>query len=169
MRSANLTPNQVVAYNVRRARRLHNWTQEQAAERLEPYLGERWSKASFSVAERSVDHAERIRQFTADDIMALCAAFDLPVAFFFTPPPRGIELIAPPAASERLSSARALKLATSSPDKRVAALMEERYRDLEGFGIEVEAEGRAQVMRDEGVIPKGQRRRSTKPQSAKEG
>lgn len=48
-----LTPNRVVAYNLARARSLRGWTQEQAAERLEPFLGVRWSKATFSAAERS--------------------------------------------------------------------------------------------------------------------
>ena len=43
-----LTPNQVVAWNLRRARQLRGWTQDEAAARLEPYLGERWSKAIFS-------------------------------------------------------------------------------------------------------------------------
>ncbi len=48
------TPNQVVAYNLTRAREHRGWTQDEAAEALAPYLGTRWSKASFSQAERSV-------------------------------------------------------------------------------------------------------------------
>jgi hypothetical protein len=36
-------------------------------------------------AERSVDGA-RIRQFTADDIVAFAQAFDLPIGYFFLPP-----------------------------------------------------------------------------------
>ena len=47
-----LTPNQIVAYNLAQARVMKGWTQEQAAEELELYLGVRWSKASFS-SERS--------------------------------------------------------------------------------------------------------------------
>ena len=58
-----LTPNQIVAYNLAQARLWKNWTQEEAAEHLAPYLGTRWSKASFSAAERSVD-GQRVRQFT---------------------------------------------------------------------------------------------------------
>jgi hypothetical protein len=81
-----LTPNQVVAYNLAQARLLRNWTQEEAAEALEPYLGRRWSKASFSAAERSVD-GDRIRQFEADEIVAFARAFHLPVSWFFLPPP----------------------------------------------------------------------------------
>jgi transcriptional regulator with XRE-family HTH domain len=81
-----LTPNQVVAWNLARARALRGWTQEQAAEQLAPFLGERWSKATYSAAERSIDGA-RIRQFTADDIHAFARAFDLPMTMFLAPPP----------------------------------------------------------------------------------
>lgn len=81
-----LTPNQIVAYNLAQARLWKNWTQEEAAEELEPYLGARWSKGSFSSAERSVD-GQRVRQFSADDIVAFSRCFGLPVGFFFLPPP----------------------------------------------------------------------------------
>jgi hypothetical protein len=83
-----LTPNQVVAYNLAQARLWKDWTQEEAAENLEPYLGSRWSKATFSAAERSVD-GQRVRQFTADEIVAFARGFGLPVGFFFLPPPPG--------------------------------------------------------------------------------
>lgn len=81
-----LTPNQVVAYNLAQARLWRNWTQEEAARAIEPYLGVRWSKGSFSAAERSVD-GDRVRQFTADEIVAFSRAFGLPVSWFFLPPP----------------------------------------------------------------------------------
>lgn len=84
-----LTPNQIVAYNLAQARLWRNWTQEEAAEQLAPYLGKRWSKASFSAAERSVD-GQRVRQFSADDIVAFSRAFGLPVGFFFLPPPPSV-------------------------------------------------------------------------------
>ncbi|MDP9070501.1 MAG: hypothetical protein M3N68_04315 [Actinomycetota bacterium] len=86
----SLTPNQVVAYNLPRARRVRGWTQEQAAEALAPYLGTRWSVANFSAIERSVDGG-RIRQFNADDLVALSRGFDLPIGFFLTPPASGAE------------------------------------------------------------------------------
>src|SRR4051795_10132851 len=76
-----LTPNQVVAFNVAQARESKGWTQQQLAEALEPYLGKRWSKASVSQAERSVA-GKFIRQFDADEIVALARAFDLPVGWF---------------------------------------------------------------------------------------
>lgn len=80
-----LTANQVVSYNLAQARELKGWTQEEAAEALAPHLGRRWSRASFSAAERSVD-GDRIRMFDADEIVALARTFDLPVSWFFMPP-----------------------------------------------------------------------------------
>ena len=79
-----MSPNQVVAYNLFRARQERGWTQAQAAEALEPYLGVRWTVAQVSAAERSVD-GTRVRQFTADDLVAFAQAFRLPVTYFFLP------------------------------------------------------------------------------------
>lgn len=80
------TPNQVVAYNLRQARVLRGWTQEEAAEKLAPHLGEKWSAASYSLAERSTERPERVRHFSADDITAFCLTFELPILWFFFPP-----------------------------------------------------------------------------------
>lgn len=80
-----LTPNQVVAFNLARAREWRGWTQGQAAAALEPYLGVLWSKASVSQAERSVA-GKVVRNFSADEIVAFSRAFGVPVAWFFMPP-----------------------------------------------------------------------------------
>jgi transcriptional regulator with XRE-family HTH domain len=80
-----LTANQVVAYNLARIRKTHGLTQEQAAERLAPYVGATWSKKVYSAAERSFAGG-RVRQFTADDLAAFSLAFGVPVWFFFVPP-----------------------------------------------------------------------------------
>jgi transcriptional regulator with XRE-family HTH domain len=80
-----MTPNQVVGYNLWCARRDRGWTQAQAAEALEPHLGVRWTVAQVSAAERSMD-GTRVRQFTADDIVAFAQAFDVPITYFFVPP-----------------------------------------------------------------------------------
>jgi len=80
------TPNQIVAYRIHEARRMRGWTQEQAAAELEPYLGTKLSTASFSAIERSFAGG-RIRQFNADEILALSRGFRLPIGWFFTPPP----------------------------------------------------------------------------------
>lgn len=83
-----MTANQVVALNLRFAREDREWTQEMAALELEPYLGERWSKASFSSAERSADEdATRKREFDANELLAFAAVFEKPIAWFFTLPP----------------------------------------------------------------------------------
>jgi transcriptional regulator with XRE-family HTH domain len=81
-----LTANQLVAQNLRRARELRGWTQEEAAKRLEPYLGVRWSKATFSVAERSAFPNTRAREFSADNLLAFSRAFGVSVSWFFLPP-----------------------------------------------------------------------------------
>jgi transcriptional regulator with XRE-family HTH domain len=122
-----LTPDQVVAFNLRRARELHAWTQEEAAERLEPFLGERWSRVVFSAAERSVT-GSRIRQFSASQLVAFAAAFDLPVSFFLMPP-RDVELITAKGAPEGLTPEQLIELAIAPQDERVQELVEERYRD----------------------------------------
>lgn len=80
------TPNQIVAYRVAQARFMRGWTQEQAATELEPFLGHKLSTASFSAIERSFAGG-RIRQFNADEILALARGFRLPIGWFFTPPP----------------------------------------------------------------------------------
>jgi transcriptional regulator with XRE-family HTH domain len=86
-----MTPNQIVAYNLAKARALRGWTQEEAAEQLAPYWGARLSGASFSALERSAWSVERIKQFSADDLLALARCFDVPLGYFFTPPPPGFD------------------------------------------------------------------------------
>lgn len=77
--------NQVIAYNLMRIRKARGESQEQAAELLEPHLGVRWSKAVYSAAERSYA-GKRVRQFTAADLAAFAAAFEVPLLYFFLPP-----------------------------------------------------------------------------------
>ncbi len=80
------SPNQVVAYNVGRARALRGWTQEQAANELSHQLERRLSRASYSAIERSIGGG-RVKQFSADELVALARAFRLPILWFFLPPP----------------------------------------------------------------------------------
>jgi hypothetical protein len=84
--SVGLTGNQLVSYNLRRARLLRRWTQEEAADVLERHLGERWSASSFSVAENACQPGRRRREFTADELLAFTLTFDLPLEWFFLPP-----------------------------------------------------------------------------------
>ena len=80
------SPNQVVALNVARARAMRGWTQEQASAAIAPYLGARLSNASFSSIERSIG-GTRVKQFSADELIAFSRGFDLPIGWFFLPPP----------------------------------------------------------------------------------
>lgn len=84
---AEVDVNQVVAYNVARARQLRGWTQEEFAERLEPYLGQRLTQASVSAIERAWDGERRRREFDAHEVLFFAMAFDLPMIWFFLPPP----------------------------------------------------------------------------------
>lgn len=76
----HVTINQVIGYNVARWRKAAKLTQAEFGERMGG-----WSNATVSAAEKSWD-GKRIRQFTADDIVALALALDLPIAAFFLPP-----------------------------------------------------------------------------------
>ena len=136
-----MTPNQLVAFNLWRARTLLGLTQEQAAERLEPYLGERWSKRVFSAAERSMD-GKRIRQFTADDLVAFAAGFDLPVWFFFATPFEDGAVAARNA--EKGATARELAELAAVSDRhqrRIEELQQQRLaehmKELAELGIEL--------------------------------
>lgn len=80
------TPNQIVAFNLAKARLKRGWTQDQAAEAVAPYLGARLSAASWSAIERSIDGG-RIREITADELVAFARGFALPLGWFLTPPP----------------------------------------------------------------------------------
>ncbi len=78
--------NQVVAYNVREARQLRGWTQEELADRLEPYLGQRLTQAGISSIERAWD-GDRRREFDAHELLIFAMVFDLPILWFLLPPP----------------------------------------------------------------------------------
>ena len=78
--------NQVVAYNVRAARELRGWTQEELADRLEPYLGQRLTQAGVSSIERAWD-GDRRREFDAHELLIFTMVFDLPILWFLLPPP----------------------------------------------------------------------------------
>jgi hypothetical protein len=113
-----MTPNQIVAYNVAKARALRGWTQEQAADALAPYLGAKLSGPSFSGLERSAWTVNRIKQFSADDLLALSRGFDLPIGFFFTPPPPDFDagLHAPDAGIKGLDPIVLLDAILGTPD-----------------------------------------------------
>jgi transcriptional regulator with XRE-family HTH domain len=78
--------NQVVAYNIREARLLRGWTQEDLADRLEPYIGTRLTQAGVSSIERGWD-SDRRRAFDAQELLVYSLVFDLPILWFLLPPP----------------------------------------------------------------------------------
>jgi transcriptional regulator with XRE-family HTH domain len=77
-----LTANQVVSWRLRQARHERGWTQAEAALRLGENLGVYWSIPSFSTAEGS-RKSKRIKQFSADEILAMSLTFEKPVWWFF--------------------------------------------------------------------------------------
>jgi transcriptional regulator with XRE-family HTH domain len=78
--------NEIVAYNFRAARELRGWTQEETALRLEGVLGQRLPQASISAIERAYE-ADRRREFDAHELLAFALVFELPLVWFFLPPP----------------------------------------------------------------------------------
>ncbi len=79
--------NEIVAYNFRAARELRGWTQEETAVRLERMLGQRLPQASISAIERAYE-GDRRREFDAHELLAFALAFELPLVWFFLPPPK---------------------------------------------------------------------------------
>ena len=84
--SETVDVNQVVAYNIREARLLRGWTQEDLAARLEHFSGTRLTQAGISSIERAYD-GERPREFDAQELLIFALAFHLPIIWFLLPPP----------------------------------------------------------------------------------
>ena len=76
--------NSLVASNVTAARTLRGMTQQQLGQRLEALTDRRWSKATISALERSADGI-KVRQFDADDLVAIARVLDVPLIFLFKP------------------------------------------------------------------------------------
>jgi transcriptional regulator with XRE-family HTH domain len=86
---------QVVAHNLARARRLRGLSQAEVAERLTRFTGAKWGQVAVSQAECSVS-GQRVRQFTANELVGLARTFDLPLLYFFMPPDDGQHGLAAP-------------------------------------------------------------------------
>jgi hypothetical protein len=118
-----LTPNQVIAVNLRWVRVTKGLTQEEAGKLLEPYLGKRWSQAVFAQAEGAIT-GKRVRKFDADEVVAFAAAFNVPVSLFFDPPER-TERVEVPGAYSTLTRDEMRKLVTDDHRERRAELWEQ--------------------------------------------
>ena len=68
------------------ARELRGWTQEELADRLALYQGQRMTQAGVSAIERAWD-GERRREFDAHELLIFALVFDLPIISFLLPPP----------------------------------------------------------------------------------
>jgi transcriptional regulator with XRE-family HTH domain len=81
-----LDVNAVVSYNVKAIRERRGMTQQQVAERLAQLTGHQLPQASISAMERGFD-GERRRRFDAHELYLLSVVFNVPIAYFFIPPP----------------------------------------------------------------------------------
>lgn len=87
-RPAGLDVNAVVSYNVKAIRERRGMTQQGVADRLAQLTGHQLPQASISAMERGFD-GERRRRFDAHELYLLSVVFDVPIAYFFIPPPGG--------------------------------------------------------------------------------
>jgi len=86
------TPNQVVAYNLKRARTLRGWTLDVTAEKFAPYVGRKWSRTNMSNLERSAA-GERPRRFETHALVIYGLVFDLSPLWFLIPPPHVSKIV----------------------------------------------------------------------------
>jgi transcriptional regulator with XRE-family HTH domain len=84
--SSGLDVNAVVSYNVKAIRERRGMTQQQVADRLAMLTGHQLPQASISAMERGFD-GERRRRFDAHELYLLSHVFDVPITYFFIPPP----------------------------------------------------------------------------------
>lgn len=82
----SFTANQLVAYNLQRARKARGWSQEDLGSLLGFKTGRMWSKASVSAAETSWRPGRRPRKFDANEVLAFARVLRLPVGYFYLPP-----------------------------------------------------------------------------------
>jgi hypothetical protein len=118
-----VTPNQIVAHNLRRARLSKDWTLEETTERLSRHLGEKWTQATLSSAEGS-RHGKRIRKFDADQLVAFADCFEVPVGFFFESPEATVHTLWHSSVSERSDTQEDIAVLF----RRMAELFERRER-----------------------------------------
>ncbi len=81
-----LDVNAVVSYNVRAIRERRRMTQQGVADRLAQITGHHLPQASISAMERGFD-GDRRRRFDAHELYLLSQVFDVPITYFFIPPP----------------------------------------------------------------------------------
>lgn len=85
--SSGIDVNAIVSYNVRAIRERRGYTQQHVADRLAQLTGHQLPQASISAMERGFD-GERRRRFDAHELYLLSVVFDVPITYFFIPPPK---------------------------------------------------------------------------------
>ncbi len=138
------TPNQVVANNLTRLRHRRGLTQAEAARKLSTVAGKEWSEAMVAHAERSVT-GNRVREFTADDLVTFARAFDVPVLYFLTPPPSGVSVQVP---NSQLTTVDMLDAVLGRPDNLFeweTLLDEWNFADDEELPFPLSVERRQQI------------------------
>jgi transcriptional regulator with XRE-family HTH domain len=83
---AGVDVNAVVSFNVKAIRERRSMTQQAVADRLAELTGHQLPQASISAMERGFN-GERRRRFDAHELYLLSVVFDVPIAYFFIPPP----------------------------------------------------------------------------------
>jgi hypothetical protein len=76
----------VVAINVEEARRHKVWSQSQTVQQLARF-GLKWSRANYAMAIATTAKGTRIREFSADELIAFAQTFQVAVWTLFIPPP----------------------------------------------------------------------------------
>jgi len=82
----DLTPNAVIAWNLRRLRRERGWTQAELAERMSDRDDKPWTFSMVSDAE-TAGRSGRDRQFTVNEVSLLARVFQVSVIALFVPDP----------------------------------------------------------------------------------
>jgi transcriptional regulator with XRE-family HTH domain len=145
------TPNQVVAGNLVRLRQRRGLTQGEVARLLSAVAGREWSEAMVAHAERSVT-GNRVREFTADDLVTLARAFDVPVLYFLTPPPSGIFVHVPGSRIDTLTMLEAVLGRLDNLSEWETLLDEWNFAEDEELPFPLSAERRRKIRAVAGEI-----------------
>jgi transcriptional regulator with XRE-family HTH domain len=124
VREGPLDVNAVVSYNLRAIRERRGWTQQQVAERMARITGHLLPQASISAMERGYE-AERRRRFDAHELYLLCEVFDVPIVYFFLPPPGSMGI---PLADTGVAAVRLYSAILGDPDQ--LPIIDERLEEL---------------------------------------
>ncbi len=128
LRDGPMDVNAVVSYNLKAIRERRGWTQQQVAAGMATITGHLLPQASISAMERGFD-GERRRRFDAHELYLLCEVFDVPIVYFFLPPPAAMGT---PLADTGVAAVRLYSAILGDPDQ--LPIIDER---LEQLGLNV--------------------------------